>query len=336
MIAREVILKSRPAGDPKPSDFEIKETQLPELADGDILVRNEWMSVDPYMRLYMSEYSGAHMPLPPGSTLHGGACGVVEQSSSPDIAVGDQVVSQVNGWRDYYVSPASAVEKVALADVPLQWHLGVLGRSGMTAYSGVNILDVSPGELVYVSAAGGSVGMLAIQLIKRKGGIVIGSAGSEEKRQFLESSLGLDHFINYRTSNLSERLSEIAPDGLDKYFDNVGGDHLEAAIDNMKKFGKIALCGAIALYNEPNYRIGPKNFFGVIEKGLTLRGFTASQNAPRKPEFLGDLVNMLRADEIVWEETVFDGLERSVEALLAVLNGDTTGKALVRIANATA
>lgn len=331
MIARNVVLRSRPVGDPDASNFEIREAELPALREGEVRVRNEWMSVDPYMRLYMSEYSGAHEPLPPGSVLHGGACGVVIESRSPELAEGDQVVSPTNGWRSHYDAPAAALQKVDPRDGPLQWHLGVLGRSGMTAYAGVEQLDVRPGEVIYVSAAGGSVGMLALQLVKRKGGEVIGSVGSEEKREYLESRIGLDALINYRKEDLRSRLAELAPDGLDGYFDNVGGDHLEAAIDSMKTLGRIALCGAIALYNAPNYRVGPSNFFAVIEKGLNLRGFTATQSAPRRKEYLGNLARMLRNGEIVWDETVFEGLDAAPKALQAVLNGETRGKALVRL-----
>ena len=330
--SKEAYLARRPKGEPVLADLQIREVELPPLADGDVLVSNLWMSVDPYMRLYMSEYSGAHEPLPVNSTLHGGAVGIVKESRSPALPVGSYVLSQSKGWRDNYVDNEKALELINPDLAPVQYQLGLLGRSGMTAYSGMcAILDPKPGDKVFVSGAAGSVGIIALQLAKIRGATVIGSSGSTEKEEWLKSTFGLDSFINYRTDDIREKLSEFAPDGLDLYFDNVGGGHLEAAIDSMKLRGKIALSGAVAQYNLPNYRGGPGNFFAIIERGLHLVGFTASQHAEYKKEFTEDMARLEREGSLIWKETVIEGLDNAPAAFLDLLAGKNLGKMLVKI-----
>ena len=331
-ISRVFQLAKRPDGMPKPDDFKLAEVPLPGLAPGQVKVRNAYVSVDPYMRLSLTTLKGVHAPTDIGGELDGGAVGEVIESLSDALPVGSFVFSPMKGWRDVYVADARAILPVDPALAPLSAYLGVLGISGTTAYAGVEyVLQPKAGETIFVSAAAGAVGMVACQLAKRHGCRVIGSTGDAAKEKLLVEKFGVDATINYRTDDLRVALKAFAPDGLDMYFDNVGGSHLEAAIDSMKTHGRMALCGAVELYNSGNYRQGPANLFATIEKGLTLTGFNIGLFAGKRPEMMRDLAAMLASGQLVAEETVVDGLENTARAFVDLLGGGNVGKMVVRL-----
>lgn len=330
--AREIVMRRRPVGAPSQDDFAVETKGLPEPGPGEVLIRNQWLSLDPYMRLYLTGLPGAHPPLKPGDTLDGGAVGEVVASQVADLAVGTPVFSARHGWRDAYVTRADELRPLDPALGPLQYHLGLFGLTGITACAGIEgVLDPKPDQVLFVSGAAGAVGSVAVQLAKRRGACVIGSAGSAEKGRWLRDELGIDAFIDYRREDLNERLRECAPSGIDLYFDNVGGDHLEAAMDCMNVGGRIALCGSIAQYDSDNYRAGPANFFTAIEKGLTLTGFNAGLYAHRAPAYIALLAERLQAGELVWRETIVNGFDNLIPAFCDMLSGANTGKMLVRL-----
>lgn len=329
--ATEVIMQHRPEGALKDGDFAFVERVLPDLSEGEVLVDNCWMSVDPYMRLYLTEQSGAHAPLQTGEVLHGGAVGIVAESRAKNLPVGSAVQSML-GFRDRFVAHASELIAIDAELAPMQCYLGVLGLTGLTAYGGTyRLLNPDAGETIFVNGAAGAVGSLVVQLAKRRGARVITSAGSDEKGAWLMGTLGADAFVNYRTDDLSAGLAEYAPDGLNMMFDNVGGTQLEAAIEAMAPLGRIALCGAIQLYDSDNYRRGPANLFTTIERNVTLYGFNAGQFRADAGAIVADLAGMLTRGEIVNEETVVEGLDQSIAAFRGVLEGKNKGKMLVRI-----
>lgn len=331
-VAREIVMRRRPLGAPREDDFAVTTAVLPAPAPGEVQVRNRWLSLDPYMRLYLTGLPGAHPPLEPGDTLDGGAVGEVVASAAPAMPVGTPVFSPRHGWRDGYVARAEELRALDPALGPLQYHLGIFGLTGITACAGVeDVLNPQPEQVVFVSGAAGAVGSVAVQLAKHRGAVVLASAGSAAKGRWLLEDLGVDAFIDYRRENLPQRLRELAPAGIDLYFDNVGGDHLEAAMDCMNVGGRIALCGAMAQYDSDNYRAGPSNFFTAIEKGLTLTGFNAGLYASRAPDYVALLSARLQAGEMIWRETIVTGFEQLVPAFCDLLAGANTGKMLVRL-----
>ena len=330
-VAHEIRLARRPGREVGPDDFAIATVTLPELAENQVLVRNQWFSLDPYMRLPLTGREGVHAAMKVGEAMAGAAVGVVTASRAPGLPEGTLVVSQ-KGWRDAFVAPAEQLQPVDPSLGPAHWRLGVLGLTGITAYVGVEfVLAPHPGESVYVSGAAGAVGMVACQLAKRRGCRVLGSAGSDDKVAWLEREIGVDAAVNYRTADLEDFLRRSAPGGVDAYFDNVGGGTLDAVLRAMKIQGRIALCGAIAQYNDDNYRVGPSDFFTIIEKGLTLVGFNAGLAGPRGPEIIPALAALLRSGELKWQETVVDGLEATPGAFASLFTGANLGKMLVRL-----
>ncbi len=331
--SREVRLARRPAGAPVAADFTIVETDLPDPGEGEVRVRARVMSVDPYMRLPMTGQAGVHTAMGEGETLHGAVAGVVEASRAETLPVGAWVTSPSRGWREAFVAPARELARVdPLAGDP-GLYVGLLGLIGVTAWGGVEqVLKPLAGETIFVSGGAGAVGMVACQLARRRGARVIATTGSDAKAAWLKEEVGVDVAINYRAqANLAEALRTAAPAGLDGMFDNVGGSTLEAAIAVMKPAGRIALCGAIELYNSPNYRAGPANFFTVIEKCLELKGFNAGPYYPRGAEIFADLTAMLASGELVWRETVRDGIEAAPQAFVDLMAGANFGKMLVRL-----
>ena len=326
--AREIHLASRPTGVPSPSDFALVSRELPALASGQVLVRNDFMSVDPYMRGRMSDAKSYVPPFEIGAALEGGAVGTVVESSTPDVAVGDTVLHGL-GWRDYALVDAARVRRVDPV-LGASAYLGVLGMPGLTAYVGLlDIAAMKPGDVVFVSGAAGAVGSLAGQIAKLRGAArVIGSAGSFSKVDYL-ASLGFDAAFNYKDGPVRDQLRAAAPDGIDVYFDNVGGTHLEAAISSLRTYGRVALCGAISTYNGAVE--APRNLSLAVGKRLTLRGFIVSDHNDRMPAFLAEVGGWLRAGDISFTETVVDGLENAPRAFIGLLNGDNTGKMIVRL-----
>jgi NADPH-dependent curcumin reductase CurA len=330
--SREIRLAARPDGEPKPTDFELAEVQLPDPGDGQVLVRNTYMSVDPYMRGRMSDAKSYVPPFALGAALDGRAIGEVVESRAEGLAEGDVVLHGL-GWREHALLDAGAVRRLDLDGLPASAFLGVLGMPGLTAYVGLlDIADVKEDDIVFVSGAAGAVGSLAGQIAKLRGHRVIGSAGSAEKVAFLREELGFDAAFNYKDGPVTDLLAAAAPDGIDVYFDNVGGDHLAAAIDAFNNYGRVALCGSISGYNDPAGRPGPSNLHLAVGKRLTLRGFIVVDHGARMKDFISEIAPAVRDGRIVFRETVVEGgLEQAPQALIDLLRGANTGKMVVKL-----
>ena len=327
---RQVHLASRPTGTPTPANFRTVEVELPDPGPGEVLVRNTFLSVDPYMRGRMNDVKSYVPPFRLDQPLDGGAVGEVVASGDGAIAVGDTVLHQA-GWREHALLPAHAVRRVDVSQVPASAYLGVLGMPGLTAYVGLTrIAEVREGDTVFVSGAAGAVGSIAGQIARHLGAAkVIGSAGSPEKVAWLTGELGFDAAFDYHDGPVARQLREHGP--VDVYFDNVGGEHLEGAIFHMNDFGRIAACGAIAQYDAESPVPGPRNMMMIVSKRLTLRGFIVTDHADAAPEFYRQAGTWLAEGRLHHRETVVDGLDHAVEAFLGLGTGRNTGKMLVRL-----
>lgn len=332
IVSKEIRLKSRPVGMPGESNFELASVDMGEPADGEVLVRNIWMSVDPYMRGRMMDRKSYTPPFQIGQPLEGGAIGQVLVSKSPKFKAGD-FVNSMFGWREYAIGSAKAFQKVDPSVAPVEAYLGVLGMPGLTAYAGLfKIGELKDGETVFVSAASGAVGSVVCQLAKAHGCYVVGSAGSDEKCKWLTEVAGIDKAINYKTcGDLNQAVGEAFPKGIDVYFENVGGAHLEAAINHMRPFGRLALCGMIEQYNDTAPRPGPSNIIMAVGKSLKLQGFIVSNHFDMLPRFHEEMGRLINAGKMKWEETVENGIENAPKAFLKLFSGGNIGKMLVRI-----
>jgi NADPH-dependent curcumin reductase CurA len=342
--SREVQLVAYPQGEVRPEHFRVARAALAAPGPGQVLVRNTFTSVDPGMRLRLAEDgpAGYFAPFPLHRPLDGiMTVGEVVQSRADGFAPGD-AVWHAQGWRDYAVVTAGepalsglgTLARIDTAVAPARAYLGVLGGIGLTAYAGlIDAAGLRAGDVVWVSAAAGAVGSLAAQIAKLRGHKVIGSAGSPAKVRYLLDELGLDAAFDYRDGALAEQIRAAAPEGIDVYFDNVGGDHLEAALATLKRGGRVALCGAVSQYEAPPQ--GPRNLFQAVANDLTLRGFRGSSHLHRFPDATRELGGWLAAGRLRYRETVVDGLERASEALVQMLAGATTGKTLVRLSEFT-
>jgi hypothetical protein len=291
------------------------------------------MSVDPYMRGRMNDVRSYIPPFVLGAALDGAAVGDVMASAADEVPVGS-VVLHGHGWRDYALLDAGQVRVVDPDAAPtLSAYLGVLGMTGLTAYVGLlDIAQFRAGDTVFVSGAAGAVGSIAGQIARLRGAKrVIGSAGSAEKVAHLTADLGFDTAFNYKQGPVVKQLRAAAPDGIDVYFDNVGGEHLEAAIGTLNKYGRVAMCGAIAHYNDTEPPAAPRNLAAAIGKELNLRGFIVSNHGKRMPDFVAEMSGWLRSGQISWRETVVDGLPNAPEAFLGLLRGENTGKMVIRL-----
>jgi NADPH-dependent curcumin reductase CurA len=329
---REVQLVSRPVGWPTPDDFALVESAPADLADGQVRVRNEVMSVDPYMRGRMSDAKSYAEPYALGEAMHGGAVGVVTESRSDAVAVGDHVLHGL-GWREEAVVDASAVRVVDTSVAPTSAYLGVLGMTGLTAYAGLTrVAQVKEGDVVFVSGAAGAVGSVVGQIAKALGASrVIGSAGSQAKVDHLLDDLGFDAAFNYKDGKVSTLLREAAPEGIDVYFDNVGGDHLEAAIGSLRLGGRIAICGAISVYNNTEAAPGPRNLARLIQTRGTITGFLVGDHWDLAGEYAQRAAGWIADGTLTSRETFSDGIDHAVDAFLGVLRGENVGKMLVRL-----
>ncbi|MFE0172695.1 NADP-dependent oxidoreductase [Streptomyces sp. NPDC059002] len=332
-ISREIRLAARPTGEPTAADFELATAEVPErLGAGQLLVRNTWMSVDPYMRGRMDDAPSYIAPFQLGAPLEGSAIGEVVASASPDVPVG-ATVTHFLGWREYSVVDAAVATVVDTSLAPADAYLGPLGATGLTAYAALTrTAPVREGDVVLVSAAAGAVGSVAGQIARELGASrVIGSAGGPAKTKKLLDSFGYDAAVDHRAGGLSEQLAQAAPDGVDVYLDSVGGDHLEAAIDAIRPGGRIALVGAISTYNATAPAPGPRNLFHAAKQEATLRGMLVTSHLGLFPEWIGRAAPLLADGTLRTEQTVVDGIERAPEAFIGVLRGANTGKMLVRI-----
>ena len=331
--AREWQLVRRPHGEPVDDDFRQVTVQRPDPQDGEVVVATIAMSVDPYMRGRMNATKSYAPSWELGETMQGGAIGRVVDSRSTDVPVGSLVLHGL-GWRDVAVLPAAHVSVVdPLPGLPLSLYLGVLGMPGLTAWAGLfRLAEFRAGDAVFVSGAAGAVGSLVGQFARLRGASrVVGSAGTPEKVDWLES-IGFDAAFDYHAGPVTELLAAAAPEGIDVFFDNVGGEHLEAAIAAFRTYGRAALCGSISGYNATTAPPGPRNLGQIVGKQLTLRGFIVGDHADLRPEFVSAVSGWLRDGSLVARETVVEGLDSAVDAFRALLSGGNIGKMVVRLA----
>jgi NADPH-dependent curcumin reductase CurA len=331
LVSREIRMKSRPVGMPTDANFELASVTLPAPGPGQVQVKNLWMTVDPYMRGRMNDTRSYIGAFELGEAMQGGAIGEVVASNDPGFKAGD-VVQSMLGWREGYNAPASALTKVETHGLPLQSFLGAAGMPGLTAYAGlVRIAQLKAGDVVFVSGAAGAVGSVACQVAKLKGHTVIGSAGGPDKVKFLKE-IGVDHAIDYKaTPNLTKALLEAAPEGIDVYFDNVGGEHLEAALNVAKPYGRFALCGGISGYNDTDAGPGIHGMMQAIGKSLRLEGYLVTPHFDLMPTYLKELSGWVAEGKFKMTDTVDVGIENAPGAFLKLFSGGNLGKMLVKL-----
>ncbi len=329
--SREVQLKRRPVGLPKADDFQIVDVDVGAPGAGEVLVKNVCMSVDPYMRGRMVDRKSYVPPFQLGETMTGGAIGRVVESKHPQFKAGDYVENGF-AWREAFTAKGEALSPLGKLVAPASAYLGALGMPGMTAYVGLlEVGALKDGETVFVSGAAGAVGSIVGQIAKIKGCHVVGSAGSSAKVRLLTEELGFDRAFDYHGGDLLGQLRDAAPKGLDVYFDNVGGDHLQAALSHMRQFGRIPLCGAIAQYNDTTPPPGPNNLTLAIGLGLTLRGFIVSHFNHLRAQFRRDMESWIGNGAVKYRETIMQGIERAPEAFIGLFTGENVGKMVVQL-----
>jgi len=328
-MARAWHLMNRPQGLPTDEDFALKDVDLPPLGEGMLRVRNQWLSVDPYMRGRMNDVKSYVPPFQLGQPMDGGAIGEVIESKADGFAAGD-LVQHMAGWRDEAVIDARTANKLPNLGAAPELFLGVLGVTGLTAYFGLlDAASAKEGDIVFVSAAAGAVGSVVVQIAKAKGMTVIGSAGGPDKCDFVRS-LGADQVVDYKAGPILKGLAAAAPDGIDVYFDNVGGDHLDAAFALARQNARFAICGMIEGYNDPT----PPSFrfiMRTIAMRIRLKGFIVFDYFPRMAEFYGEMGPWVANGTVKSRETVVDGLEAAPDAFRGLFSGANTGKMLIRL-----
>lgn len=331
---RQVRLASRPTGWVTEENFSFAEGPVPEAGDGQVLVRNVWLSVDPYMRGRMNDVKSYVPPFEVGEVLTGGVVGRVVASRNPKFAEGDWVNGML-GWENYSLTHGQGLYKLPSIDVPRSYWLGILGTPGMTAYVGLFAIgQTQPRETVFVSAAAGAVGSVVGQLAQIHGCRVAGCAGSDEKVSLLTTELGFDAAFNYKTSqSLSESIRKVCPKGVDVNFENVGGDIFEAALRNMRTFGRIVLCGMIANYNDARAEPGPRGMVSMIAKRLTMRGFIVTDHPETCKEYVAKATRWLAEGRLKYHESVVQGIENAPAAFIDMLKGNKVGKQVVQLAD---
>jgi NADPH-dependent curcumin reductase CurA len=330
ITSREIHLVSRPQGTPTADNFALVETELKPLPDQQVLVRNLYLSVDPYMRGRMNDSKSYVPSFALDKALDGGAVGEVIESRTEAFKVGDVVTSNC-GWREYFMAVPATLHRVNGDRQPASVYLGALGMTGMTAWAGLNLAEAKAGEIIFISGAAGAVGSVAGQLAKLRGCQVIGAAGSAEKVRFLEEDCGFDRAFNYKSGPIVAQLNQAAPDGIDVYFDNVGGAMLEAALSALRVWGRIIACGSISGYNDLQPQPGPNNLFNMIGKRLTMKGMIVGDWLGQRVEFEQTVGGYFDAGRLKSQETVVVGIEQAVAAFIGLFEGKNTGKMLVKL-----
>lgn len=334
MLSRFYTLTDHPTGLPKRELFSLESQELPDLDEGEVRIRNHWLSVDPYMRGRMSGVHTYVAPFQLGKPMEGGAIGEVIASNHPNLKVGDKV-SHMGGWRDIAQLPGNSVTALPDHNVPDQAYLGVLGMPGMTAWTGLNLIaECKPGDNVLVSAASGAVGSLAVQLAKAKGCHVVGIAGAAHKLAWLES-LGVEP-VSYRdrsAQELSDAIKLASPNGIDVYFENVGGICLEAALSQLNEGARIAVCGMIDSYNAEAATPGPNNLSQLLVRKAKMQGFIVADHWASYGYFLNEVAPQVADGKLQYKETIKEGLESTPDAFLALFEGGNTGKMLVKLSD---
>ena len=331
----QILLSSRPQGWVTQENFETVQNPVPDVQDGQILVRNLWLSLDPYMRGRMNDTKSYVPPFQVSEVLQGQAVGEVAASKNEKFGEGD-LVTGMFGWEQYTLSSGEGVRRLESNEVPLSYYLSLLGTTGFTAYLGLfDIGNLQAGETLFVSAAAGAVGSAAGQMAKLKGCRVVGTAGSDEKVDYLTNELSFDAAFNYKTASLSQALKESCPDGIDLNFENVGGDILEAVLPRMNNFGRVAVCGMIAHYNDETPRPGPRTLPLVISKRLKLQGFIVSDHMDQMKPFIQEMSGWIAEGKVKQRETVAEGIESAPEAFIGMFKGDKIGKQLVKVSESS-
>ena len=332
-ISKYITLKEYvPVGIPKISNFELKTDEIKLTNEDEVMILNEWISVDPYMRARMTEKKNYKEPFQIGKPMDGAAIGKVIKSNSKNYKEGDIVTSNL-GWRDKFITQENNIKKIITNNIPLSSYLGPLGMTGHTAYIGLfKIGEIKKNQTILVSSAGGSVGSTVCQIAKMLGCKVIASTGSDEKAEWLKNELKVDHAFNYKKiENLVLHFKEVCPEGFDLYFDNVGGDFLESAIFRMKNFGKIIICGRISQMSGTSAGSGLKNMAHVLVKRLTIKGFLIFDHENDTDDFQKNMTKWLSEEKIKFKETIYEGIENTPKAFIDLLNGKNIGKMLVKI-----
>jgi NADPH:quinone reductase len=331
-VNRQITLAARPEGFPKESDFALVESDVPKPGAGDVLVRSQWLSLDPYMRGRMSTARSYAKPTEVGEPMTGQVVGEVVESQDGRFAPGDLVVGQL-GWQDYAVARGGTLRKVDPALAPPQTALHVLGGTGLTAYFGLfDVGKPKPGDAVVVSAASGAVGQVVGQLAKIAGcGPVVGLAGGPEKVRDLIELYGYDVGIDYKADDVNARLKDACPNGVDVYFDNVGGELSETIFRRLALGARVAICGQISQYNLAEPELAPRNLGFLIVFRARLEGFLINDYVHRFPEGLARLGRWLAEGKLTYREDVTDGLENAPRAFIGMLRGENRGKTLVRV-----
>lgn len=332
IVNRQIVLAARPSGWPTESDFRLESCPIPALADGQFLAHNVYMSVDPYMRGRMNDTKSYVPSFQIGKPLEGGAVARVVESKNPAFSVGDYVLTMY-GWREYVISDGRGVNKVDPRLAPVSAFLGVLGIPGFTGWYGLKeIGQPKAGETLVVSGAAGATGSLVAQMGKLLGCRVVATAGGEAKCKFLTEELGVDAAVDYKAEpDLFAALKKACPKGIDIYFENVGGDMLDAVLRLANPFARIPFCGMISQYNNTAPAPGPRYMASIIGNRIRLQGFIISDHFPRLPEFLGEVGGWLKAGKIKYRETIIDGIENAPKAFLGLLRGENLGKMLVKV-----
>lgn len=329
-VRRSIVLKRRPAGEPGPEHFELREDAVPEPGSGEVVTRTIWLSIDPYMRGRLREQQTYATAVQIGEVMTGETVGEVIASADPAFAPGDVVVG-ARGWQSHCVTPAERLVKLPRRAAPLSAYLGVLGMPGATAYRGITeICQPKPGETVVVSAASGAVGSVAGQLAKRAGARVVGVAGGAEKCLYVQDALGFDDCVDHRALDLRRELAAACPNGIDAYFENVGGDVQAAVFDLLNPFSRVAMCGMISQYNEMVFPPGPNLGF-VVGKRVLIQGFIVSDRAETLAEWRALAAPWVADGSLAYREDVHEGLEKAPAALAGMLSGQNFGKLLVRV-----
>jgi len=336
MSNRTILLASRPQGKPTPNNFRFEDQEKPTPSQGQVLLKALYVSVDPYMRGRMSDAKSYIPPFEVGQPINGGVVAEVVESQHPDLPVGTVVTGNLP-WQEYSLSDGKGLTTVATDGPPISYYLGILGMPGLTAYFGLlDICRPKSGDTVVVSGAAGAVGSIVGQLAKIKGARVVGTAGSDEKVAYLKE-LGFDEAINYKTTpDIAQALADACPDGVDCYFDNVGGEITDAVYDLLNTHARIALCGQISTYNAEETPVGPRPEGKLLKTSSMLQGFIVSNYAKRFPEGVRELTQWVEQGKLTFEETITDGFDQIPAAFLGLFAGENTGKALVKVADPSA
>jgi NADPH-dependent curcumin reductase CurA len=329
-LRRSVVLNRRPRGEPGPDDFGIIEDAIPKAGPGEVVTRTIWLSIDPYMRGRLREEQTYAVAIQIGEVMTGETVGQVVASADPDFEPGDIVVG-ARGWQTHSVTPGARLFKIPQGAASLSAYLGVLGMPGATAYAGVTeICKPKPGETFVVAAASGAVGSVAGQIAKRAGARVVGIAGGADKCLWVQDSLGFDDCIDHRSLDLQRELQSACPNGIDCYFENVGGAVQAAVFDHLNAFARVAMCGMVSQYNEQTMPPGPNLGF-VVGKRILIQGFIVSDRPARMTEWRALAEPWVADGSLVYREDVIDGLENAPDALTGILSGRNFGKLLVRV-----